>query len=505
MKTRYLLGFDVGTSESKGTLCDFAGNIVAKASSKHSLKSPHPGWAEHDPIGDWWCDFKKIVRELLDISGAQPEEIAAIGISAIMAAITPVDEDFNPLRNAILYGIDTRCMEQIEKLNNSVPREKLLEFGGPCTVDSYGPKILWIREKEPEVYAKTKMFTLCAGFMVGKLTGVNVVDPYSVKSSVPMINQKTLEWDDEMCALVCPKEMMPAIPQTTSSVVGYVTEKAAREVGLAPGTPVTCGTTDAGAEAVSVGVSEAGDVMLMYGSTAFYDALTDRPLPTAEHLWCDEYVLPGLYCYNGGMATTGSLTRWLLDNFASEYLEQEKRGEVNAYDAMFAEAENIPLGSDGLICLPYFMGERMPIQDPKAKGTFFGLNLRHTRGHLVRAALEGIAYGIGQNFDQLREAGIPITTVTAVGGGTKTPLWLQIVSDVCNVRQIVPEVTVGASYGDAMLAGIGIGVLKPEDIKKIVKIKYIVEPDPARHKAYKKYRELYRELYERTKDIMHKL
>lgn len=506
MQAKYLLGFDVGTYESKGVICDFNGGILAKASSRHVLKSPKPGWAEHDPIGDWWFDFKTIVRKLLDSAGINAKEIAAIGVSAIMAAITPVDEDFNPLRNAILYGIDTRCMEQAARLNAEIPREKLLAFGGPCTVEHFGPKILWIRENEPEVFAKAKMFTVAAGFLTGKLTGVNCTDRYSIKSCVPMIHPQSFEWDDEMCARICPKERMPVVAESTSTVVGCVTAKAAQETGLAEGTPVICGTTDAGAEAVSVGVTDVNDVMLMYGSTAFYAAITDRILPNSGSLWCDEYVLDHLYSYTGGMATTGSLTRWLLDNLAPELVAREKRGEINAYDTLFAEADSIPLGSDGLICLPYFQGERMPIQDPLAKGVFFGLSLRHTRGHLVKAVFEGIAYGIDQNFALLREAGIPITTVTAVGGGTKTPLWLQVVSDVCGVRQIVPEVTIGASFGDALLAGLGIGAISsPEAIKRMVRIKRVVEPDAARHAAYAPYKQAYRALYERTKDIMHTL
>lgn len=503
---KYLLGFDVGTYESKGVICDFNGKIRASAASKHVLKSPYPGWAEHDPINDWWFDFKTVIRKVLDDSGIKAEEIAAIGISAIMAAITPVDADYNPLRNAILYGIDTRCMDQIAELNAKIPHDKLLEFGGPCTVEHFGPKILWIKQNEPEVYAKTKMFTVSAGFLTGKLTGVNCVDRYSIKSCVPMINQQTFEWDDEMCSLICPKEYMPKVTEKTYTVVGAVTAQAAKETGLAEGTAVICGTTDAGAEAVSVGVTNTNDIMLMYGSTAFYAAVSDKIVPGVDPLWVDDYVIDGLYSYTGGMATTGSLTRWILDNLAPDLAEREKCGGPIGYSALFAEAESIPLGSDGLICLPYFSGERMPIQDPKAKGVFFGLNLRHKRGHLVKAALEGIGYGIDQNFQLLRQAGIPVETVTAVGGGTKSPLYLQTVSDICNIRQVVPEITIGASFGDALLAGLGIGVISsPQAIKDMVKVKYVVEPDPERHAAYAPYKEMYRELYAGTKDIMHRL
>ena len=505
MEKRYLLGFDVGTYESKGVLAAPDGRIVGRAARGHLLKSPHPGWAEHDPIGDWWSDFRAIVAQLLADSGVRAGEIAGIGISAVMAAITPVDENCNPLRNAILYGIDTRCTAQAQALTTQIGPERMNRiFGGPCTVEHFGPKILWIKENEPEVYRRAKHFTIASGFLTAKLTGEYWVDRYSVKSAVPMLDPRTMEWNDEFCRLVCPRETLPRITSTTQ-VVGYVTAAAAAETGLAAGTPVICGTTDAGAEAVSVGVVEEGDAMLMYGSTTFFARLSREARP-GTGVWMGDYVLDGLYAYTGGMATTGSLTRWLRDNTAKELLEREAQGRLNAYDALFSEAEGIPPGSDGLVVLPYFQGERMPVLDPRARGAYFGLNLRHTRGHLVHAAFEGVGYGVAQNFELLRSAGMPVDTVTAVGGGTKTPQWLQVVSDICNVRQQVPEVTVGASYGDALLAGLGVGLIpSPSRIREMVRIRYVVEPDPGRHAAYEPDKKVYRELYQRNKDLMHLL
>ncbi len=498
----YLLGFDVGTYESKGTLCDLSGKIVATASAQHKIRSPQPGYAEHDPINDWWADFNSVLQALLAKSGIKTKDIAAIGISTIMAGIVPVDENCNPLRNAILYGIDTRCVDQAQRLNQMVGEENQKRVG-VCTVEEYGPKILWIRENEPEVFAKAKKITIASAFLTARLTGEYYIDRYSAEDSAPMLDTKTLQWDDECCPYVCPKEMLPNIAESTYSVIGTVTAKAAAETGLAKGTPVICGTTDAGAEAVSVGVTAPGDAMLMYGSTAFYLAVTDQPRWNTG-IWCGHYTINNLFSYAGGMATTGSLTRWLRDNAAKDLIAVEEQGGLNAYEALFAEAEQITPGSDGLVCLPYFQGERMPIQDPLAKGVYFGLNLRHTRGHLVRATLEGIGFGIEQNFALLREKAVQIRDVTAVGGGAKSRLWLQIVSDICSLSQHVPEVTIGASYGDALMAGLGIGVIdSPEAIKKLVRIRETIEPDLERHLAYQPYRELFRSLYERNKDLMH--
>jgi xylulokinase len=298
--------------------------------------------------------------------------------------------------------------------------------------------------------------------------------------------------------------MLPKIVGTTD-VIGEVTKEAASETGLACGTPVIAGTTDAGAEAVSVGVVEPGDMMIMYGSTIFMNMLTDS-LTQGTGLWCGPYVLDGAHSLACGMATTGSLTRWLRDTFAKDLLEKEKTSGVRAYDELFDEAEHIPAGSDGIIVLPYFLGERMPIMDPQAKGVIFGLNLRHTRGHIVKAAFEGVGFGIDQNLDLMRKAGLAPKTAVAVGGGTKSPLWIQTVSDICNVTQRVPEITIGASYGDALLAGFGIGVFKSAaEIKKLIKIKYGTEPDMEKNKKYEPLKRHFASIYEKTKDIMHAL
>jgi xylulokinase len=206
------------------------------------------------------------------------------------------------------------------------------------------------------------------------------------------------------------------------------------------------------------------------------------------------------------MATTGSLTRWIRDNFAKELMEMENRGEVNAYTELFKEAENIHAGADGIIVLPYFAGERMPIKDPQAKGVIFGLNTSHTRGHIVKAAFEGIGYGINQNFDILRKSGSNINNVMAVGGGTKSKIYIQTVSDVCEITQIVPEITVGASFGDAILAGLGVGLLNsPKEVKDWIKVNYVTKPNSEYKDIYNRNKRFYSELYLRNKDIMHNL
>lgn len=504
MGKKYLLGFDAGTSESKGTLTDMGGHVLATAAAAHGLISPRPGFAEHDPMKDWMYDLRKIVKELLAKVGGTAEEIAAVGISTVMAAVTFVDENCEPLRNAILYGIDSRCIHQAAELNEKIGEERLLsEFGTSLTIEHFGPKILWVKDNEPEIFARTKHITFASGFLTARLTGNYCVDRYSATAALPMLDSKTMEWKDEFCDMVCPKELLPRITGTYS-VVGRVTERGREDSGLAEGTIVICGTTDAGAEAVSVGVVDPGDVMLMYGSTAFWISVSDGG--DGAKAGGKHYTIDGRNCSTGGMATTGSLTKWLRDELAREYVRAEQEGGENAYSALFREAEGIEPGSDGLVVLPYFQGERLPIQDPRAKGVLFGLTLRHTRGHIVHAAFEGIGYGICQNLDALRAAGISVEQVTAVGGGTKSLRLLQVVSDICGITQMVPEVTVGASYGDALMAGLAVGSIEsPEAIKELVKIKNVVKPDKDNHRKYEKYKEVYWQLYARNADLMHEL
>ena len=499
MKKDLLLGFDAGTYESKGTLCDTDGRVLATAFSPHLLKTPKPGWAEHDPLNDWWGDFRKIVSELLENTGAEPARIAGIGISTVMAGIVPVDEACRPLRNAILYGIDSRAQKQVEDLKREIGEETMRrKIGNVVGQESFGPKIRWIHDNEPEVYAAAGHFTIASGFLTARLTGRYAVDCYSATSALPMYNSFTRNWDEELTPSVCRIGQLPEIVRTTD-VIGTVTREAARETGLAEGTPVIAGTTDAAAEAVSVGVVDPGDMMLMYGSTMFIIR------PAGPGKGSRPYVIEGREALTAGTATSGTLTRWLRDQLGRDLVEKEAAGGANAYAALFAEAEGIPAGSEGLIVLPYFLGERMPLNDPGAKGVFFGLNLRHTRGHLVKAALEGIGCSLDQNLELFRRAGASVDRATAVGGGTKARLWLQTVSDICGITQAVPEVTVGASYGDAMLAGIGIGAMTPESIRKAVKIRDIIEPDREKQAVYGPLKKIYAELYTRNADLMHRL
>ena len=509
MKQHYLIGVDIGTSESKGVLVTTDGRIVRTAVRPHQLLTPKQGWAEHDAETSWWGDMCAITRELFAESDVNPKDVLAFGCSTVGGCMLPVDKDCIPLRNAILYGIDVRSIGEAEFLNKRFGERELLgdstsigRAGSKMNSSSIGPKILWFRKNEPELYRKMYKAAWGATFLVARLTGEWTVDDYSARGCTPCYDWETNQWSNDFCEDIVEIDRLPNICQTTD-VAGKVTAEASLATGLAEGTPVIVGTIDAPAEAVSVGVVSPGQAMLMYGSTMFYIQLTERRV-VDPRLWPGNFVIPNTKTILASMVTTGILTRWFRDQLAQELVIRQRESGAEAYKTLAEGAAKIKPGCDGLIVLPYFSGERTPLNDPKARGIFFGMTLSHTRDHLYRAVLEGVGHGIRQHFDILKSIGSAPDEVIAVGGGTKNPTWLQIVSDISGVTQKIPSVTTGASYGDAFLAGLGIGIFSaPEDIRGWIREDRTIHPNPELKPLYDTYHRMYLELYQNNKNTMH--
>jgi xylulokinase len=505
MSNSYLIGVDIGTYSAKGVLVKVDGNVVTSHIVPHALDMPKPGFFEHNADAVWWHDFVEIIKALLQKSGIDPKQVVGIGASAIGSCVLPIDAAGRPLRPGILYGIDTRATKEIEVLESKLGENRIFEISGsPLSSQASGPKILWIRHNEPEVYKKTRWFLTSQAYLVYKLTGQASIDIYTAGGYAPLYDIHKREWAKETADLITPLERLPKA-YWSYEVVGEVTAQAARETGLAAGVPVVAGTTDAAAEAISAGLAEFGDMMLMFGSSIFFILKTAELIKT-RHFWSSNFLEEGAFAFLGGMSTAGSLTTWFRDQFAQFEVEKEKEGGANAYTELARLASASPVGSNGLIALPYFEGERTPLHDPKATGVWFGLSLKHTRGDLYRAILEGVAFGIRHNLEVMREEGVQPRRILAVGGGTKNPLWLQIVADVCNIELNIPEQQIGASYGDAFLAGTGIGLFKSlSDVKQWVKTKEIIKPNPETRKLYQVNYQIFRELYPSAKPLMHKL
>ncbi|GAA0263427.1 FGGY-family carbohydrate kinase [Cryptosporangium japonicum] len=479
-----LLGIDIGTSSSKGVLVHPDGTLVASATREHGVSTPQPGWVEHDAVDVWWADFAALVTELLPAA----DEITGVGISGIGPCVLVTDADGRPLRPAILYGVDTRATAEIAELTDRYGAEEILARGGsPLTTQAVGPKLAWLRRHEPSTWAAARRLFMAGSWLVHELTGEYVLDHHSASQSSPLYDVDALAWAEDWANDIAPGLELPPLAWP-GDVVGRVTARAADRTGLPEGVPVVAGTVDAWAEAVSVGVRNPGDVMLMYGTTMFLvEVLPERR--SSAKLWGTVGAFPGTYTMAGGMATSGAITAWL------------RSLTGRSYPDLTEAAREAGPGADGLLMLPYFAGERTPLFDPDARGVVVGLTLRHGPGHLYRAALEGTAFGVRHNLEVMGDHGG--RRLVAVGGGLQGGLWTQIVSDVLQEPQQLPTYTIGASYGDALLAGLGTGLVT--DASGWNPIVSVVQPDPGAAARYDELYRLYRELYPATRHTAHRL
>jgi xylulokinase len=488
------LGVDVGTYESKGALVGADGTILASAVRSHQLIVPQAGWAEHRAEEDWWGDFVWLVRRLIEDGGVAPSAIKAVGTSAIGPCMLPVDVEGAPLMNAVLYGVDTRAAREIDDLTVAIGAETILErCGNALTSQSAGPKILWLKRNRPETYARAHKFLNATSFLVHRLTGRFVTDHYSAANVHPMYLIDGQVWSDALSRDITDLDRLPDIAWTTE-IAGGVTKRAAKETGLASGTPVIVGTIDAAAEAVSVGVLDPGDMMLMYGSTIFTILVTEKRVRD-DRLWHAPWLFPGCYACMGGLATSGTLTHWFADNFARDLNPQ------SVLALLAKEAEASPPGANGLVFLPYFSGERTPIHDPHAKGGILGLTLAHSRADIYRALIEGIAFATNHIFETYAQAEAPMRSLRAVGGGLRNTLWAQATSDISGMSQETRRVGFGAAFGDAFLSALAIGDVSKGAIRNWNPIASTLAPVPGRFELYRDLYSIFREFYSRTRDL----
>lgn len=505
MKKAYFMGIDTGTNSSKGVLIDDEGNIIAEHSTEHAMTNPAPGHYEHDADKDWWGDLCIISNALIEKSGVDPANIKAVGTSALGADCLPVDEECRPLRQAILYGIDARATDEMAELTEMYGEEQIKKwYGRPLCSSDVMPKILWIKNKEPEVYAKTHKFLTGSSFITAKLTGNYAVDRFLGLASFNPLYFNDGTPNPETCKPICRPDQLAEVKEA-NDIAGYVTEQASKETGLAVGTPVIVGTDDSGAEAISTGVVAAGKMMIQFGSS-IYMILGTEGLVDDDRLWREEFIVPGLCDISAGTNAAGSLTKWYRDTVFPDAMEIEKNGGLDAYQTMMQGVGEIPPGSDGLITLPYFAGERTPINDPKAKGILFGLTLSHTRRHMYRSALEAVGYSVNQQLKIMMSHDVPIDQIFAVGGGVKNDLWMQIVADIVGKEISTPAITVGASFGDALMAASGIkhpGFESFASLTNFIKPGKTYVPNMENHEIYKKYQAVYDALYPATVDLMH--
>ena len=483
----YFLGLDTSTTSSKALIIEERGNVIAVASSPHTLQTPRPLWSEQDPH-EWWQAAAASIRSVLEKAGTSGERIAAIGLTGQMHGLVLLDETGNVLRPAILWN-DQRTKSQCDEIHQIIGHEKFIKITGNVALTGFtAPKILWVKQNEPDVFAKAKHVLLPKDYIRYKLTGEYAMDKADGAGTV-LFDLKARDWSDEvLSALHIPRTWMPKTfegPEFT----GHITQEAASVIGLKAGTPVAAGGGDQAAQAVGVGAVEPGIVGLTVGTSGVVFATTPSALIEPEgrlHAFC--HAVPGMWHFMGVMLSAAGSLQWYRDTLAPNI----------SFDDLLKEAESAPAGSEGLQFLPYLSGERTPHPDPLARGAFIGLTLRHSRGHMTRAVLEGVAFGLKDSFTLIQNAGLgAITQVRASGGGTKGALWRQILASVLEAELVTVNTTEGAAYGAALLAGAGAGAWAdvPSACKACIRVTGSTQLEPTDVTVYRRTYALYQELY----------
>ncbi len=497
MSTQYFLGIDTSTTSSKALIIDERGEVIAVASSPHTLQTPKPLWSEQDPR-EWWDAVSASIKSVLEKAGISGESVAAIGLTGQMHGLVLLDESGNVLRPAILWN-DQRTQSQCDEIHQIIGREKFIQISGNIALTGFtAPKILWVKENEPEIFAKAKHVLLPKDYIRYKLTGEYAMDKADGAGTV-LFNLKSRDWSDEiLSALDIPRSWMPKTFEGTE-FTGQITKEVAALTGLKEGTPVAAGGGDQAAGAVGVGAVEPGIVGLTVGTSGVVFATTPSALIEPEgrlHAFC--HAVPGMWHFMGVMLSAAGSLQWYRDTLAP----------TTSFDDLLKEAESVPAGSEGLQFLPYLSGERTPHPDPLARGAFIGLTLRHSRAHMTRAVLEGVSFGLKDSFTLIQNAGLGvITQVRASGGGTKGALWRQILASVLEAELVTINTTEGGAYGAALLAGVGAGAWSdvPVACKASIKITGSTKPEASQMDTYRKGYSLYQELYPTLKSTFHKM
>lgn len=502
---KYLLGTDIGTSGTKTIMTDTKGNLIAQDLQEYDVLTPKPLWAEQWP--DVWLNATMdSIRNTVKKANVAPEDIKAIAVSGLYGGSgIPLDENMEPIRPCMIW-MDGRAGVETQWALDHIGEEKLLEITHNGANPYYGfTKMLWMKNNEPENWEKTKLFLPPNDYVIYKMTGEVVIDYSSAGNIGGIFDMNTRTWSQEMMdAMGIPMSMMPENIVSSTDVVGGITKEIAEDLGLMEGMPVVASGIDAGAANIGMGVFEPGVYAAAIGTSMCAALISDKPIKgKGLIIWPYLYEPERLsYCFAGG-ATAGGIIKWFRNTLCEFELQAEKEGGPNAYDVLNKAAEKLSPGSDGLIVLPYFMGERSPIWDPHAKGTILGLSLTHTKPHIYRAFLEAVAYSLRNAMDA---TGDNLGEFILIAGGvTKSELWKQIFADVTGYPVVCPIHDVEANMGDVMLAGIGTGILSFEEVKSWQILDEKIMPNKENHEIYNKYYEVYQSSYQNLKGDMKKL
>ncbi|MEO0081273.1 MAG: xylulokinase [candidate division WOR-3 bacterium] len=535
-----LLGIDIGTTGAKAVLIDSPGDVLAEHTTEYPMATLRPGWAEQDPA-DWWQAAVRSVRQVLSSSKFKPQDIAGIGLTGQMHGLVLLDEKDKVLRPCIMWN-DQRTAKQCEDINRRVGLDRIITITGkPALTGFTAGKILWVRENEPDVYARARHIQLPKDYVRLRLTGEYAIDVADA-SGTNLLDTGRRAWSEEVVGLLdIPLDWLPKVHEC-HEVVGRITAQAAEETGLLSGTPVVVGAGDQATQSVGTGIVDEGVVSVTIGTSGVVFAATNdyRPDKTGRmHAYC--HAAPGRWHLMGVTLSAGGSLRWLRDTLwrrtelhpeitqiaAPSPSPSPLKGEgmegrgcsttehesvksakstdgqsgPDLYDLMTAEASRIPAGSEGLLFLPYLSGERCPHPDPNARGVFFGLSLRHSLPHLTRAVIEGVTFSLRDCLELLCEHNLACGRIRVSGGGSRSAFWRQVMADVFNAEVVTVNITQGAAFGAALLAGVGTDTYASaqEACARTIRETGSTKPGPDR-KAYDDYYQRYRALYPKLKD-----
>ncbi len=489
----YLLGIDIGTSACKVAIFQKDGTVVAQSNQPYQLYYPHPGWVEQD-ADEWWNAICDGIRDVLEKSAVAPADIAGIGIDGQSWSAIPVDKDGNVLARTPIW-MDTRARDICDRVKKEVGFERIFSVAGNDFLPSYTtPKLLWFKEEAPDIYKKADKFLQSNSFIAYRLTGEMSMD-LSQGYGVHFFKMDDCTLDGDLAKeLGLSTDLIPPLFEC-HHIVGLVNAQAAALTGLAKGTPVVAGGLDAACGTLGAGVYLPGQTQEQGGQAGGMSICVDHALAHPK-LILGAHVVPGMWLLQGGTVGGGGTLRWF----------KQELGEGSSFDELTALAEPIAPGSDGVIFLPYMAGERSPLWNPDAKGVYYGLGFDKTKGHMVRATLEGVAYSLEHNLRVAAEVGAEVGVLNAMGGASNSRLWTQIKADVTGKTIQVPTSDTASTLGAAILAGVGVGVYEgfEEAITETIHITRVQEPNMEAHEQYQKYMDLYLELSETLTPVFNK-
>lgn len=487
----YYLGIDLGTSSVKVLATNEKHEIVGDATKEYPVDFPKDKWAEQNPK-DWWEQTLACIKELVSTYHIGKDQVAAISFSGQMHGLVALDKENEVLQPAILW-CDNRTEEECEDITNHFGSEKLSDLVGNKALTGFtAPKILWTKKNRPEVFEKIKHIMLPKDYVSFKLTGKYSTD-VSDASGMLLLDVENRTWSKEMLSyLGITEEMLPRLFESYE-VVGVVSDEALEELGLEGEILVTGGAGDQAAGAVGTGTVKPGVVSVTLGTSGVVFAAHDEYAVDAAgnrlHAFCHAN---GKYHSMGVMLSAANCLNW--------WVKTVNKGV--SFEELLAEAEEVEAGSNNLIFLPYLMGERTPYADPDAKGSFVGMTMNTTRGHMTRAVLEGVAFGLRDSIEILRDLNVPINEVRVIGGGAKSPLWKQILADVFNESIQEINTNQGGGLGAAILAAVGHGLYDSveEGCEQMISIVNTIAPIEENVVRYNKVYPLYNKLYQDLKE-----